>query len=683
VKHQPDGSNETAPILRCSIDDPGACLEVFDRALKYASDTNDPNSFPQQLRNGQLLSSATGGPAELVYITEPWTNLAFLPPAPLIASLVASAREELSRIFEENLSYLIRINNLKDLKVRFSASQADRLQLAEAAIDGNMALINSAASVCYENPESSVQTVRDLKQQLAKLDVESLDYKPETFSQWYALLDQPNTLVSTQATVLNIANQFKTSFNNFDALSADEQGLELEKLLEERTARLSLECFGQWTPDLRVLSSLLKLEWIDINASLGAIELAPLAKLTSLKVLRIRNSQLESADSLKELTNLEILVLQNVGGIANLRPLSRLRNLKTLSLRGSYVAQLDIEPLARLSDLTALDLSRSKSFPRSPSVNIELTVERLAKIVFLDLSGTGTYSNLQFCSQLSSLRTLILNSCSISDLSSLPPLVDLEYLSLAENQIEGIDILTTLTALRKLNLGGNKISDLEPLKSMPQLLYVNVELNPVAITSDSQIYLSTIYELPLNPTSSYTNLYGLFYNEAPNAPLQVYLSGTSVLESLLPGARKIPTSQPPFSPQPEPVPFGVNPSGHALRIKKPSGSEQISNGDQVFLTTYSGMYLGCDNGLGKLTLRANGSDNPQTSDELFTVRCNTDGGLVLNGSQIQLSTRTGALLSVTDIDAGLYNEGVLAVQDPNIPAQSTLFFVNNYFPVQS
>ena len=680
---QPDGSKESAPILRCSIENPKACLEVLDRALKYASDTNDPNAFPQQLRNGQLLPSATGGPAELIYVTEPWTNLAFLPPPPEITSLVKSAREELSRVFEENLSYLIRINNLKELNVRFSASQANRLNSAETAVTGNMVLINSAATVCYENPESAVQAVRDLKQQLTKVDVASLDYNPETFSQWYALLGKPNTLVSTEATIRNIVSQFKTAFNNFDALPVDEQGLELEKLLEDRVTRLSIEPFGQWTPDLRVLSSLQKLEWLDIGAPLGgSLDLAPLEKLTSLKVLRIGGSLLENVDTLRQLTNLETLVLHNVSGIANLRFLSRLRKLTTLSLYKSDVTRLDIEPLARLTDLSYLSLSRASSLPIRQSVNIEQTIQSLVKLVFLDLSGTGTYSDLRFCSQLSSLRTLIMNRCAISDLSSLPALTNLEYLSLAENQIQTIDSVAALVNLQRVNLRGNKISDFGPLKAISQLLYVSAELNPIAITSDSQIYLVTAYEQPISPSFNFVNLYVVFYDEAANAPLPVYLAGTNTRDSILPGTRKYSIGQfLPFTNVIEPIPFGINRSVLTLKITKPNGNSQIKNGDQVFLKTHSDLFLGCDDGLGKLTLRANGSEDQQLSDELFTVKCDTDGGLVWNGSQIQLYTRTGGLLTATDIDAGPFNEGVLVVQDPNVLARSSLFFVNSYFPV--
>jgi Leucine-rich repeat (LRR) protein len=676
---QPDGSKESAPILRCSIENPDACLEVFDRALTYASDTNDPNAFPQQLKSGQLLPSTTGGPAELVYITEPWANLAFLPPPPLISSLVASAREELSRVFEENLSYQIRINSLKDLKVRFSPSQEDRLQLAEAAVTSNMALIDSAATVCYENPETAVQAVRDLKTRITKLDIEALDYKPETFSQWYALLDKPNTLVSTQETVRYIRDQFKSSFNNFNDLDPDQQGLELERLLQDRTTRLSLYCF-QWTPDLRVLSSLQNLEWLDIDSSLGILDLAPLEKLSNLKGLRISNSSLENFETLRQLSNLVTLVLQRVGGVVNLRPFSRLRKLSTLSLRGSFVTELDLEPLERLTELSYLDLGNLGLSARRPPANIETTMGSLVKLAYLDLSGTGQYSDLQFLSQLSSLRTLIMNRCSITDLSSLPPLGNLEYLSLAENQIESLGSITSLSGLKRLNIGGNRITDLAPLDAIQQLLEVNAELNPIPVASDSLIYLVTTYDQPLTPPYSIVNLYGVFYDETASASMPVYLAGTNTSLSILPGAVKSVSALQISTREPLPIPFGVNQSVHALRITKLSGNGQINNGDQVFLKTFNGLYLGCDNGLGKLTLRAAGSSDPQTSDELFTVICSTDGGLVWNGSQIQLSSRTGALLTATDIDAGPFNEGLLLAQDPNVPAKSSLFFVNTYYP---
>jgi hypothetical protein len=56
-----------------------ACMRVLDSALTYATDTSDALSFPNQIRPNYD-PARPDDPAELAYITKPWSDLAFYPP---------------------------------------------------------------------------------------------------------------------------------------------------------------------------------------------------------------------------------------------------------------------------------------------------------------------------------------------------------------------------------------------------------------------------------------------------------------------------------------------------------------------------------------------------------------------------------------------------------------------------
>ena len=86
---------------------------------------------------------------------------------------------------------------------------------------------------------------------------------------------------------------------------------------------------------------------------------------------------------------------------------------------------------------------------------------------------------------LAKLRTLILARNHIADLSPLAGLTNLTWLNLDENAIEGIDPLAGLTNLRLLELAHNQISDARPLAGISSLYQLNLSYN--AMGSASQL----------------------------------------------------------------------------------------------------------------------------------------------------------------------------------------------------
>jgi hypothetical protein len=100
-----DGKHVSA-LIRCSMEDPSACLAVLDRAIDYAT-----QEFPEQIKPDYNPDNPAG-PAELLYITRPWEELALYPPPPLIAEGVKVARQDLGFQFEQNLKYRNRVRAL-------------------------------------------------------------------------------------------------------------------------------------------------------------------------------------------------------------------------------------------------------------------------------------------------------------------------------------------------------------------------------------------------------------------------------------------------------------------------------------------------------------------------------------------------------------------------------------------
>lgn len=89
-------------------------------------------------------------------------------------------------------------------------------------------------------------------------------------------------------------------------------------------------------------------------------------------------------------------------------------------------------------------------------------VKYLTDLVALDLGHT-LLPSLEFLSELTSLRSLILVDCDITDITPLESLVNLEYVELFENRIEDISVVSKWTKLKEINLATNFIKDFSPL----------------------------------------------------------------------------------------------------------------------------------------------------------------------------------------------------------------------------
>ena len=67
----------------------------------------------------------------------------------------------------------------------------------------------------------------------------------------------------------------------------------------------------------------------------------------------------------------------------------------------------------------------------------------------------------------------------LSDITPLASLTNLQVLNISSHQIIDIVPLASLTSLRELDLSGNQISDLEPLASLTNLQKLDLKGNPL------------------------------------------------------------------------------------------------------------------------------------------------------------------------------------------------------------
>jgi internalin A len=137
--------------------------------------------------------------------------------------------------------------------------------------------------------------------------------------------------------------------------------------------RLKLSSGVKTLKDLKYLTSL---EYLDAQ-ELEIKDIAPLGKLTNLRVLYLQNNCISDISALKKLTKLEILD-QSANNITSIEALSGLTKLKKLSLQGNSVK--DLKPLAKLTSLQKLDASDNK-------ISSIKTLKKLKKLTELYLEG--------------------------------------------------------------------------------------------------------------------------------------------------------------------------------------------------------------------------------------------------------------------------------------------------------
>ena len=240
--------------------------------------------------------------------------------------------------------------------------------------------------------------------------------------------------------------------------------------------------------------------------------LSSLSRCRSLKKLTLSltgtilgRSQVIDLEPLAKLSNLTQLTLDLSGSqVSNLESLAKLSNLTQLTLDLSFTPVSNLEPLTKLSNLTQLTLNLTNSKVRN--------LEPLAKLsnrtqLTLDLSYDEV--SLEPLAKLSNLTQLRLDLGASEDIN-LEPLAKLSNLTLltldfSTNKVSNLEPLAKLSNLTHLtlDLNGSQVSNLEPLAKLSNLTLLSLDLSYGEVSSlEPLAKLSNLTQLTLNLTTS-------------------------------------------------------------------------------------------------------------------------------------------------------------------------------------
>ncbi len=133
----------------------------------------------------------------------------------------------------------------------------------------------------------------------------------------------------------------------------------------------------------------------------------------------------------------------------------------------------DLTGLESANRLRELHLNRNRITDLSP-------LSGLKKLYRLELNHNETLSDLSPLSSLPNLNILFVESNIISDLSPLIELLTLHDIRIGRNIIEDLSPIAGLHNLRHMSISNNLITDLTPLKDLKKLEWITMSGNPPA-----------------------------------------------------------------------------------------------------------------------------------------------------------------------------------------------------------
>jgi hypothetical protein len=153
TKHQNPDESSLRAVLSCGFDDVESCQKMLETALYYATDVEDAQAFPQQIDES---------PVDTGYVTKPWATAGHHLPPVVISQGLRAARDQLSSMFEEELTVLQRVRDMRKMGGRLSEEQRARLPELEQRALKNIGLITDAVSACYDTTDDCFAAVEQV-----------------------------------------------------------------------------------------------------------------------------------------------------------------------------------------------------------------------------------------------------------------------------------------------------------------------------------------------------------------------------------------------------------------------------------------------------------------------------------------------------------------------------------------
>lgn len=196
-----------------------------------------------------------------------------------------------------------------------------------------------------------------------------------------------------------------------------------------------------------------------------------------------------SLDQLKIISSIETLDLNNNQTIQNIEPLAKLTALKSLNLSKTNIG--DLSPIRNLTELVELNLSNTKIQ--------DLSVLKYSdKLVKLNLSHTAV-SDLTVIQKMPKLQTLDVSTTNVVDLTPLHNLVELVGLNLKGTRVSNLSPIENLEQLTTLNVSSTLIENVNPIGGLKNLITLDLDSTHTA-SIDALSHLESLTVLHANYT---------------------------------------------------------------------------------------------------------------------------------------------------------------------------------------
>ena len=219
-------------------------------------------------------------------------------------------------------------------------------------------------------------------------------------------------------------------------------------------------------------------------------DLAPLAELSSLRLLICNNNQIEDLSPLAKIKYLQELYCAG-NRIRDLTPLRKLRYLQTLNFANNRVKNLS--PLSQLTSLKTLACLKNQIEELSPLSNLT-SVQTF-------YCGVNQIKDLGPLAGMTSLHSLSCEYNQIKDLSPLSGLKFLQTLQCWNNEIKSLSPLSEIGSLQSLYCWGNQIKDLKPIVGLIYLKNLDCSFNKITHFPEFLLKL----DLPIQQNSLITH----------------------------------------------------------------------------------------------------------------------------------------------------------------------------------
>ena len=329
------GGEDGIPILRCALDNRQACLETFEKMIRYASSEGE-GGFIDQVRNLSYEPGSSGGAAFLGYKTKTYYEAGHydLYPAegPLLDQAIADIREGLVWDYGVQSRYYKRAQVLSAMRLK--EAEREKIANTKAILKRNISEILRVATICYNRPGLCIETNRGINLS---------DYDPATLSKIFTFYDYCD-LPGQSPTIVNTVTAIRKSFH---AQEAECDQLENDLLHSDE---LDLSQSNPPISDLRPLRGLEHLLVLDISKN-QVRNLSVLGPFKELRHLKARENLIGNIHPVAQLPKLTWLDLA-YNRIVDAEPLRNNRALKTLLIHENRIIEYD--PLLTLPAQTLI-----------------------------------------------------------------------------------------------------------------------------------------------------------------------------------------------------------------------------------------------------------------------------------------------------------------------------------------